>query len=161
VANLNSKIVVIIYWALIVFVLSTAVSCSSEQAKYKKEAKAFCEVHNPNNWKEFAKTGSPDELQKELETRIDKVVKTKAFKDIIAELNQVEFMRELYPTAQTKISELTGEKWECPYYQEFYSVSFERRPGEAVTTDIDKDTVVIHIEGQGNYTVNSMELMDN
>jgi biopolymer transport protein ExbD len=76
-------------------------------------------------------------------------------------LDKVEFMRELYPTAQTKISKLTDEKWECPYYQEFYSVSFERQPGEAVTTDIDKDTVVIHIDAQGNYTVNSMELMDN
>jgi hypothetical protein len=110
---------------------------ASDIENHKQEAKDFCEIHNPNNWKEFAKTASPDELEKELEKRVDKVVKTKAFKDIIAELNQVEFMRTLYPAAQTKISELIGEMWECPYYQEFYSVSFERQPGEAVTTDID------------------------
>jgi len=161
VANLNYYKNAIIYCGLLAFVLVTTVSCGSEQATYKQEAKAFCEVHNPENWKDFAKTGSPGDLETELNKRIDKVVKTKAFKGVVAELNKVEFMRELYPTAQTKISELIGEKWECPYYQEFYSVSFERQPGEVMTTEIDKDTVVIGIDAQGNYTVNSMELMDN
>lgn len=158
---MNSYKNTIIYCALLAFVLVATVSCGQKQATYKQEAKAFCEVHNPENWKEFAKNGSPDKLAKELNKRIDKVVKTSALKNAIAELSKVEFMRELYPTAQTKISELIGEKWECPYYQEFYSVSFERQPGDAMTTDIDKETVVIGIDAQGNYTVNSMELMDN
>ena len=141
----------------------TAVGCNPEQENYKKEAAAFCEVHNPENWRAFAKTGSPGELQKELNSRIDQVVKTTAFKKIVAELNQVEFMRKLYPTAQSKISKLIGRQWECPYYKEFYTITFERLPKDTITTDIDKDkdVVVIGIDAKGNYTVNSMELMDN
>ena len=102
--------------------------CGSEQETYKQEAQAFCEVHNPENWKAFAKTGSQAELEKELKRRIGKVVKSKAFNDILVQLDQVEFVRELYPAAQAKISALIGEKWVCPYYQAFYSLSFERQP---------------------------------
>ncbi len=135
--------------------------CGSEQETYKKEAKAFCDVHNPEHWKEFAKTGSMADLEKELNSRIDKAVKSKAFKDILVQLDQVGFVRELYPTAQAKISALIGENWECPYYRAFYSLSFERQPEGAAAGDIDKDAVVVGIDAQGNYTVNSMELMDN
>ena len=152
---------VVLYWAFLTLGLFVASGCESQQGILKKEANAFCEIHNPDNWKKFAKTGSPAELEKELNKRIDKTIKTKAFKDIIAELNQVEFMRELYPTAQLKISDLIGEKWDCPFYQEFYSVRFERYPAPPSATDISNDTIVLGIDANGNYTVNSMELMDN
>ena len=159
--RLNYDCRAIFYWAFLPFVLFAASGCESQQEILKKDASAFCEIHNPENWTEFAKTGSPAELEKELNKRIDKAIKTKAFKDVVAELNQVEFMRELYPTAQSKISNLIGEKWDCPYYQEFYSVRFERHPAPQSATDFSSDTVVLGIDANGNYTVNSMELMDN
>jgi hypothetical protein len=159
--RIKTKSPSIIIWAFLPLLFLVVSACESQQEILKKEANAFCEIHNPENWKEFAKTGSPAELEKELNKRIDKAIKTKALKDVIAELNQVEFMRELYPTAQKKISNLIGENWDCPFYQEFYSVRFERHPAPPSAIYISNDTIVVGIDANGNYTVNSMELMDN
>ena len=153
----------------VVLIIASVAGCHSQRETYRKEAKAFCDVHNPENWKAFAKTGSLEQLPTELNHRIHKVVHTEAFKNIVAELNQIRFLRQLYPGAQTKITQLTGEQWDCSYYQAFYSVKFERISDDTVTAvhnsaataKDDKNVIVVGIDTQGNYTVNSMELMDN
>jgi biopolymer transport protein ExbD len=144
----------------VAIILVTSAACNSKQDTYRQEAKAFCEVHNPNNWKEYANAPGSVDLQKEVNRRVSEVIHTREFKQIVADLDKIQFARELYGAAQRKISALTGEPWDCPYYQQFYAVSFEQK-GTSVPDLGDKNTVVVSIDNNGNYTVNTMELMNN
>ena len=135
--------------------------CKSKLDVYKEEAQQFCEVHNPSEWKAHVKKTGETNVKEELDRRVNSVVITEEFKKIVDELNKVEFMRELYSTAQAEISKLIQDKWECVYYREFYTVRFERSQGDMAAQPSEEGLITIVIDADGNITISSMELMDN
>jgi hypothetical protein len=141
--------------------ITSSVGCTANVENLKQEAAAFCGVYDPRNWKEFEDQAGAVDLEKELNKRIGQVIKSDEFKQIISELEQVEYARDLYVTAQTKISALIGEKWDCTYFQEFYAISFVSHSDSFGFDYEDGNVVIVAIDGAGNFTVNSMELMDN
>ncbi|GAA3936853.1 hypothetical protein [Litoribacillus peritrichatus] len=120
----------------------------------QKDATAFCEVHNLNSWQEFfsqqpAGINEVDSgLYDELDSRIEKVIKTSEFSEVITELNQVQWRKQLYPTVAEKISKLIKEDWECSHYEEFYSIKAEK-----VSNFKQAETLSIEISGEGLISI--------
>lgn len=138
---------------LLCFVLALQtdiLACGSIQDTHRREAREFCKLHNPEHWREFSKSASPVELQTALKAKINSVVKTKAFRQIITELEQVRILRALYTTAQSKISQLTGESWNCPDYIAFYSVSFLGMHKENEPEEIIEGNVIVGVDENGH-----------
>ncbi len=120
----------------------------------QKDAAAFCEIHNLNSWQAFfsqqpAGINEVDSgLYDELDSRIEKVIKTSELSGVITELNQVQWRKQLYPTAIEKISKLIKEDWECSYYEEFYSIKAEK-----VSDFKQAETLTINISGEGLISI--------
>jgi biopolymer transport protein ExbD len=133
--------------------------CTTNDKNYEDEAIAFCEAHNPLNWVAYQNRADAVDLKKALDKRLSQVIESDEFNKIINALDQVVFSRQLYPTAQSKISALIGKDWECKYYQAFYAIDFVQYP-----TPLDSDSdaaVILAIDDAGNFSVNAMKLIDN
>ncbi|MCI0505106.1 MAG: hypothetical protein L0Z73_03250, partial [Gammaproteobacteria bacterium] len=62
-------------------------SACADIETHKKEAAAFCEIYNPQNWKEYPKNTSLEEFNAELAKRISAIVVTEEFRSIFIKFN--------------------------------------------------------------------------
>jgi hypothetical protein len=145
---------------ILLFASILVVGCSSKTETYKKEAEAFCNVHNPENWRDYKNTGSYFEFQDELVKRISKVVVSEEFRNIFKKLSEDDSRPDAYSFYKTEIEKLTGEEWNCPYAKDFYSVEWKSEhitPGQPTSAASDGETeeLVIRLEQNGDYIINS------
>jgi hypothetical protein len=120
-------------------------SCSErrdERQSYLEDAEAFCAVHESNKWADVSREMSIDAFNKLVMARELESVKTQRFKDLVKQLGEVEFYRELYPTAKREIEAITGTEWNCPPYEAFTSITVQREPSELLSSDAHPDILV-------------------
>lgn len=103
----------------------------TEHQSYLDDARAFCAVHESENWGTMPNEMSADELNKLVIARELDSVKTQRFKDLIKQLGKVQFYRELYPTAKREIEAITGAEWNCPPYEAFAALKVQREDSES------------------------------
>jgi len=53
---------------------------------------------------------------------VRKVLKTNEFNKLLEDMESVEFYRQMYPTEKSRIEKFTGETWNCPAFENFYSI---------------------------------------
>ncbi len=137
--------------ASIIFITITFFGCSKATLLYDQEAKVFCDLHDVENWEGGARRASNAELKSILDQKVSEVKFSNEFQKIINDLDEIKFVKKLYPSAQEKIQAFTGELWECPAYKEFYSVKFER-----ITPKIEpkQSSLIINISASGDVVVN-------
>lgn len=121
-----------IYWSLkaicATLIVALSLGCSHQQDErqsYMDDAKAFCAVHGSENWAETPHEMSTEEFDKLVIARELDSVKTQKFKDLIKRLAQIQFYRELYPTAKREIEAITGVEWNCPSYEAFFGLKVQ------------------------------------
>jgi len=151
----QSCLAVKIFTVVLIFSCCYPATSSAGPATYRKEAKAFCNLHNPAPWNDYIKSHTLGELRHQLNIGIKKAVHSWDFLAIISELDAARFDRNPYPEAQQKISRLIGEKWECPFYQQFYAEIYEPRHQkelEYVTDDMSKTLEYSREEAEKDYT---------
>jgi hypothetical protein len=114
----------------------------NERQSYLDDAGAFCAVHESNKWAEVSPEMSIDAFNKLVMERELESVKTQRFKDLVKQLGEVGFYRELYPTAKREIEAITGTEWNCPPYEAFTSITVQREPSELLSSDAHPDILV-------------------
>lgn len=100
----------------------SACSETDEKTRFRLEAEAVCEVFNPNNWKDISKDIQPYELQAMLTERLTAALKSEQMAEIFRALPQFK-IDKAYDIYQKKVSELIGEKHECPAIKDYFSVN--------------------------------------
>ena len=144
------------------FVSLLIIGCSSKTDTFKQEAQAFCELHAPENWRDYKNTGLYSDFQDELVKRISKVVVSEEFRNIFKELSESPYSPDLnvYDFYKVRISKLIEQEWDCPNAKVFYPVEWRREPstpGQANLDGVDNDNakLVIRLEQNGDYIINS------
>ena len=139
-------------------------ACGSTNESLKKEAYAYCEIYNLDNW-DFSKYSDAWALQNELSKRIKSTVKSKEITQILDQFASDHSHLDFHAYMETELSKLIGEKWDCPAHKKFYSRSNAQTSGETttiVTTDqssnpANDNEVVVWIDKDGNYYINSSD----
>ncbi len=89
----------------------------------QKDAVAFCEVHKLSSWQTFfsQQPSSISEVESglydELDNRIEKVITTSEFSEVITELNQVQWRKQLLEQTGLSISPNSTESQFTNYKQ--------------------------------------------
>jgi biopolymer transport protein ExbD len=126
-----------------------------------QEAINFCNVYDPEDWRNFKNTGLYFEFQDELVKRISKIVVTAEFRNIFEKLAEDDSRPYPYTFYKTEIEKLTGEKWNCPHAKDFYSVQWKSEPStsrQATSEASDIDELIIRLEQNGDYVINSKKV---
>jgi hypothetical protein len=133
---------------LITAILLAPLACASNQEIYINEAQAFCEIHNPEQWKDRVNYSAQENFDY-LSERIRSVVKSEGFLQIFDKLSQQGYA-DFYRAIQPQISRLVGEEWQCEHAKSFYALQWVRQ-GE--TSGSEKVTIIA-ITGKGTVEIN-------
>lgn len=110
----------IVFAALVFIVLITGCEKKEAVADYKTEAKALCEVFNPQKWENMPKDLTPIEIQQIFSDGIQSAVHSEKMKEIVHTIPKIP--AELrYKYIVESISALTGEPYSCPGLEEYFS----------------------------------------
>ena len=145
--------------------------CAPKTNIHSQEATAFCEVFNPENWRDFQQNTSYEDFQIELTNRIAKVVVTPEFRNIFKELSETPYSPDLnvYNFYKVRIGKLIGHDWNCPNAEKFYSVEWKRVDSTTSESDTSQANSIAHenaeivmsISNNGDLIVNSKKLKDS
>lgn len=91
-----------------------------------QDAKVYCDIHEPQHWEDISPNISIDKFNEISYERVSKPLKTEAFQKFLKEMESVEFYRQMYPIAKSKIKEITGKTWDCPAYEKFYIIEINK-----------------------------------
>ena len=136
----------------LVFISYALIGCIESLRTYSQEAQLYCNLHKIESWKDFPRDASLDDFIKEYDKRVSAVGFSSEFKEVIRDIDKIIFLKNLYPGAKAKISALTGEPWDCPAYQEFHHVEYEKVDPEE-TMGIGKP-LRIEISSSGAVVIN-------
>jgi hypothetical protein len=103
----------------------------NERQPYLDDAEAFCAVHESNKWADVSPEMSIEAFNRLVMERELEAVKTQRFKDLVKQLGEVQFYRELYPTAEREIEAITGTEWDCPPYAAFTALTVQHEEAES------------------------------
>ena len=150
------------YAVLLLIIFYTA--CGSTNDSSKKEAYAYCEIYNFDNW-DFSKYPDAWALQIELSKRIKSTVTSKEITQMLDNFASDHSQLDFHAYMETELSKLIGEKWACPAHKKFYSRSNAQTSGETTTTIVtdqssapaNENEVVVWIDKDGNYYINSSD----
>lgn len=119
---------IIRFICIITFVLLSGCTQNTTYSKQSlaNDAKAFCDIHEAKHWKDITPSTSVKELNEIANSRARNAIKTSEFNNLLNEMNAIEFYRQMYPTAKSKIEKITGEVWNCEAYKDFYTVNTSR-----------------------------------
>ena len=145
----------VVHYAVILLIIFYT-ACGSTNESLKKEAYAYCEIYNLDNW-DFSKYSDAWALQNELSKRIKSTVKSKEITQILDQFASDHSHLDFHAYMETELSKLIGEKWDCPAHKKFYSRSNAQTSGETttiVTTDqssnpANDNEVVVWIDKDG------------
>lgn len=109
---------------LVLLTLSACSSASSQNA-FLEEARAFCQVHSVEYWKNSAKLDElnalgPTEKQVRLIEEIRSTITSEEMRRVVYEEAQGLSAEEFYPYLQRELPKLTGKPFDCPEIEEFY-----------------------------------------
>lgn len=128
----------------------------NELQSYLDDAGAFCSVHESNKWADVSREMSIEAFNELVMERQLESVKTQRFKDLVKQLGEVRFYRELYPTAKREIEAITGTEWNCPPYEAFTSLTLQREPSESlISSDAHPD---IQVTSSGDFFLDHQPL---
>ena len=133
------------------FILPTTLiftSCSSPSVT--EEAQAFCHLHKEENWIGHQPYDSAQAFYADYDARVNDVISNQKMKAAIDYLSQYNSSPTLYKTAKAKISEITGEDWECMDYQRFHTVTFQRTTDAPGTRTPDPTAMTVRIGSRGH-----------
>jgi hypothetical protein len=141
---------------ILLFWLAISSAHAADKEVYKQEAKAFCEVYDPANWKDV-----PNEMNTvydELAKRIRKIVVTDEFRNVFQQLADQGYT-DFYAAIKPEISKLIGEDWECENAEKFHTITWVKKDSlsEQTANTID---IEITISTEGQLYVNS-KLLDS
>lgn len=105
--------------AITLFLL-TACEKKEPVVDYKSEAHAFCEVFNPDNWKDTPADAQPAEIQQMLADRLAAAVHSEKMKDIVKTIPTIS-MNLRYKYVVESVSALTGETFSCPGMEDYFN----------------------------------------
>jgi biopolymer transport protein ExbD len=147
------------------FLLLLTTGCAPQSNIHTQEAAAFCEIYNPQNWKDFPENASLEEFNDELAKRISAIVVTEEFRKIFKLFND-ERHPNFYHSVKQQISELVGQEWDCLYFRNFYI-----KPRKEIQISIDGISevaplekgkeVVVSIDSDGKLYVDSNPLVNS
>ena len=137
---------------LCIFACLVLSGCSQNNASNKQalaqDASAFCDIHEAKHWNDISPQIPITEFNKISYERVSKVLKTNEFNKLLDEMGSVEFYRQMYPPAKSRIEKLTGEAWNCPAYENFYSIKTS-----SGSTDSHESEADIIITKEGKYLI--------
>ena len=125
------------YTVILLLIFYTA--CGTTNDTLKKEAYAYCEIYNLNNW-DFSKYPDAWALQNALSKRIKSTVKSKEIIQLLDKFAGDHGHLDFHAYMETELSKLIGEKWDCPAHKKFYSRSNALTSGEATTVVTDQSS---------------------
>ena len=120
-------------------------SIPSNKQTLLKDASAFCDIHDAKHWEDISSKTTITKFNKITYERVRKSVKTDEFYKFIESMKSVEFYRQMYSTAKTRIKAITGVAWNCPAYKEFYSIKISR---DNTVSQANEADIVITKEGK-------------
>ena len=97
------------------------VACTKKEsvADYKSEAKALCEVFNPEKWENMPKDLTPVQIQQKLADGIEAAVHSEKMKEVVQTIPKIP--AELrYKYVVESITTLTGEPYSCPGLKDYF-----------------------------------------
>ena len=106
----------------LILLLATLSGCAKKEsvADYKSEAKALCEVFNPEKWENMPKDLTPVQIQQKLADGIEAAVHSDKMKEVIQTIPKIP--AELrYKYIVESVSALTGEPYSCPGLEDYFS----------------------------------------
>ena len=120
-------------FSFIVLLLLSGCSESSVDV-FKKDAAAFCDVFDVEEWLDIYQKGedstfegasNPTNSENEwfdgiLRKRVNASVESIEFKNLTDHINSRKYFSEIYPSTKLKIEALTGEEWQCEKLEFFY-----------------------------------------
>lgn len=137
---------IISFTCILAYMLSGCTqSVASNKQSLIQDANAFCDIHQAKHWKDISSNTPITEFNDIAYARVHKVLNTNEFKKLLEEMKSVEFYRQMYSTAKTRIEEITGETWDCPAYMIFYSIKTSR---ESTVSHANEPNIVITKEGE-------------
>ena len=105
--------------AVVLFV-QTACEKREPVVDYKAEAHAFCEVFNPDKWKDTPADAQPAEIQQMLSDRLAVAVHSEKMKDIVKTIPTIP-MNLRYKYVMENVSAVTGETFSCPSMIDYFN----------------------------------------
>ena len=108
--------IIVRYAVFLLIIFYTA--CGYTNDSSKKEAYAYCEIYNLNNW-DFSKYSDAWALQNELSKRIKSTVTSKEITQMLDNFASDHSQLDFHAYMETELSKLIGEKWDCPAHKSF------------------------------------------
>lgn len=117
--------------------VALSLGCTSQEGErqsYLDDAGAFCAVHESEEWADIPGDISADAFNRLVISRQLESVTTQRFRELINQLGEIQFYRELYPTAKREIEAITSAEWDCPPYAAFTTLTVQ--PEEAKPSEL-------------------------
>lgn len=107
---------------VVIIVLLALMGCEKKEpaVDYKAEASAFCEVFNPEKWKDLPADTQPAQIQQMLADRLTAAVKSEKMKDIVKTIPTIPTNLR-YKYVEESVSALTGEAFDCPGMKDYFN----------------------------------------
>jgi len=99
------------------------VACDKKELKesvvdYRSEAKALCEVFNPEKWENIPKNLTPVQIQQKITVGIEAAVHSGKMKEVIQTIPKIP-AEIRYQYLAESIGALTGEPYSCPGLEDY------------------------------------------
>lgn len=102
---------------IVLCILLSQAACSGQALE--GSLKSYCELYNPVTWSVLGEDASTQEIYGYILSKMDSSVESDKLKVAIKNADNTDFTAYFY-SVNAAIENLTGESWECQYFENFY-----------------------------------------